>query len=925
MMFDPSASDTLYFSEGIGVWRTTPPTNGNTSLTWTSQTLGIEQLVSNSIIAPVGNHPFYTAWDRPVFSITDPDVYPSTHGPSNTYSIIAGWDSDYASNDPTYVVADMDWGSNELSGYSTDGGQTWSQFPSDPAESLLGGAIAAASSTDLVWAPEDNVNPYYTLDGGHTWTQVNAPGVPTSGTTGWGFAYYLDNHMVAADRVNIGTFYMFNYIYGLYRSTDGGITWSEIASSTTLGGGTGVFLGFNQELEAVPGEAGNLFFTGGPAGGHGDAQPAGEAFERSTDGGVTWTAVPNVKEVWTFGFGAPKTPGGYPSIYLVGWYNNVYGIWQSTDDANSWTQVGQWPLNSIDGIKTISGDMNTYGRIYVGFDGSGSAYGDTSDAAPSVWVTTPTENQTVAGSVGLTATHNGEVPVSSVQFEVDGSKIGSAITSAPYTATWNSTGAADGTHTLQAVALGTNGEYATSSVRVSVQNSAPVISSIASAVGATGATSTITWTTNNSATSEVVYGPTTSYGLASSSTSLVTSHSIALSALSVSTTYHYEVIAADALGNTATSSDQTFTTPGADATPPSTPTNLVATASSSVPDEIDLSWTASTGNGIDPLDGYQIFRDRSQVGTTSATTYADIGLTAGTTYTYWVSAYDSANNVSASSTSATATTTQGATWTLTASPPIQNLNFSAATATFSGVNIGTLSSNRVVVVGVFTGQPNSTTTSVTINGVSALLGGTVPNGRSTVWYAIISSSTVANVVTTEPLAYATVGIEVGVLTGVTATPISIGTHSAIQGDPQSIGTTTVPTDGVGVIFGGVANISTSSPPTPAWAGAIGDSYISDLVDAVQVFVAHTYAAGSQAPSLSGGYSFKAPQIVMATWGSSVAVSLTAPTASTTLDGPAVTLSATSTGSVTISNVQFEVDGADIGSPYQFASVYHHLE
>ena len=122
---------------------------------------------------------------------------------------------------------------------------------------------------------------------------------------------------------------------------------------------------------SVPGEAGNLFFTGGR---QGTAQPdTQEPFMRSTNGGATWTAVPNVLEVTCFGFGAAAPGQSYPAIYIVGWVNNVYGIWQSINNAQSWTQIGTYPNNSLDTIKTISGDPNIYGQVYVGFEGSGYA------------------------------------------------------------------------------------------------------------------------------------------------------------------------------------------------------------------------------------------------------------------------------------------------------------------------------------------------------------------------------------------------------------------------------------------------------------------------------------------------------------------------------------------------------------------------
>lgn len=87
----------------------------------------------------------------------------------------------------------------------------------------------------------------------------------------------------------------------------------------------------------------------------------------------------------------------------------------------------------------------------------------------------------------------------------------------------------------------------------------PAISSIATSSVATSA-ATITWTTDEPANSQINYGPTSGYGSVSSSASLVTSHSITLTGLTASTTYHYAVVSADGQGNTTTSSDKTFTT-----------------------------------------------------------------------------------------------------------------------------------------------------------------------------------------------------------------------------------------------------------------------------------------------------------------------------------------------------------------------------
>ena len=93
-------------------------------------------------------------------------------------------------------------------------------------------------------------------------------------------------------------------------------------------------------------------------------------------------------------------------------------------------------------------------------------------------------------------------------------------------------------------------------------------------------------------------------------------------------------------------------TTGSDTVPPTAPSNLTAVAASL--SELDLSWTTSTDNvGVT---GYKVYRDGVQVGTTASTNFADTGLTASTTYTYTVKAYDAAGNVSTASNIATSTT-----------------------------------------------------------------------------------------------------------------------------------------------------------------------------------------------------------------------------------------------------------------------------
>ena len=125
--------------------------------------------------------------------------------------------------------------------------------------------------------------------------------------------------------------------------------------------------------------------------------------------------------------------------------------------------------------------------------------------------------------------------------------------------------------------------------------------------------------------------------------------------LQSSTTYAYQVTAYDAAGNaspaSSTASATTFVGSITDLTPPSVPTDLVATVVSST--QINLSWATSTDNvGVV---GYDVYRNGSYIATTTATSYQDTNLQAGVQDSYTVDAFDAALNTSAESAPASAT------------------------------------------------------------------------------------------------------------------------------------------------------------------------------------------------------------------------------------------------------------------------------
>lgn len=102
---------------------------------------------------------------------------------------------------------------------------------------------------------------------------------------------------------------------------------------------------------------------------------------------------------------------------------------------------------------------------------------------------------------------------------------------------------------------------------IAVQDTTPPAISAVTTSNITATNVTITWTTNESSTSQVEYGPTTAYGSMSVlDSSRVTSHTVTLSGLTAATAYHFRARSTDVTGNTALSSDYTFMTAAATGT-----------------------------------------------------------------------------------------------------------------------------------------------------------------------------------------------------------------------------------------------------------------------------------------------------------------------------------------------------------------------
>jgi len=104
---------------------------------------------------------------------------------------------------------------------------------------------------------------------------------------------------------------------------------------------------------------------------------------------------------------------------------------------------------------------------------------------------------------------------------------------------------------------------------------APVVSAVAT-TGVTHQAATITWTTDEAGSSQVLYGLTTGYGSATTlDATEVTSHSVALAGLAADTAYFFQVRTCDTAGNCGTDTSSLRTTVAPDTTAPTISTVTV--------------------------------------------------------------------------------------------------------------------------------------------------------------------------------------------------------------------------------------------------------------------------------------------------------------------------------------------------------------
>ncbi len=337
---------------------------------------------------------------------------------------------------------------------------------------------------------------------------------------------------------------------------------------------------------------------------------------------------------------APAAPSG---LFAPAGDNSVDLAWLPSDRA---TGYNVYRDGNLIGTTSATSYSDTSARNGSTYSYSVTALRDTAESTQSGAVSVTPVGATPAAPVGISSTiGDGQIalawsaPAGANHYEIfrDGVSVGTS-TAASYTAT----GLTNGTsYSFTVVAYRDNSIGSTPSIAVTGIPVAAAPGQPTSLV-ATAADSRIslTWSAPAGATSYRIFRDGASLA---TTTSANYTDTTAVNAVS----YSYYVVAYKSNSPASAASSTVTATPIA--TAPSRPTTFRATAGDG---QVSLTWTAPA-----TATAYGIYRGGTLIGTSTTASYTDTNATNGTTYTYYVVAYNLNSAPSTQSTSATATPT----------------------------------------------------------------------------------------------------------------------------------------------------------------------------------------------------------------------------------------------------------------------------
>ncbi|KAJ3028842.1 hypothetical protein HDV00_009998 [Rhizophlyctis rosea] len=381
LSIDPFNSDRMMYGTGATIWGTTDLTKWDQSggqITLTPTVSGLEMIAALDLISPsTGANLVSAIGDLGGFVHTDLTV-PQMSFVQPTLS--SDRNIDFAELKPATImrVGDSSTSGVTHAGFSTNSGSSWFQASQEPSGVSGGGYCAvAADASSFLWSPSGSNGVFYSTDYGSSWKA-------SSGISGQAY--------VSSDRANGKKYYAIATSNGaFYASADGGATFKAAGANLPTTPSS------NRPIKAVPGVEGDVWIA-----------TAAKGLWRSTDSGATFTQVAGVSTANSIGFGKAATGQTYPAVFITGIVNGVVGFFRSDTAGASWVRINDNAHQYGATNYAITGDPRIFGRVYVATNGFGIAYGDVagsvSTTAPSTTKTTTTTTQSTTASVPVTTT-----------------------------------------------------------------------------------------------------------------------------------------------------------------------------------------------------------------------------------------------------------------------------------------------------------------------------------------------------------------------------------------------------------------------------------------------------------------------------------------------------------------------------------------
>jgi len=204
-------------------------------------------------------------------------------------------------------------------------------------------AIDPANSTTVYGGTQNGL--FKSLDGGATW---RASGLSDTATTHLVIDFVNPSILYAATQITRTGYFCYERV--LFKSTDGGATWSDSVTHPDQA------CDFIRALLLDPTDANTLFYAAYTLSDY------GFYFLKSTDGGATWNPPRYPPPFWDIAAIAvsPLVPS---SLFVAAWHSsNVHAVFKSTDGGMTWSQTGLTDTN----VTVLAIDPRNPSTLYAG-------------------------------------------------------------------------------------------------------------------------------------------------------------------------------------------------------------------------------------------------------------------------------------------------------------------------------------------------------------------------------------------------------------------------------------------------------------------------------------------------------------------------------------------------------------------------------